>query len=439
MQRAVCGASVMATAQLTPPASPAFYMYADLFPKPDALLGCRGLKRLAPFGEPMAQFYSELGVYRALAAHPSRVLDPERASLFYVPLLPHMSQDAGRCDGIGHRQRLSTAAAALQASPQWRRHNGTDHFWTCACVMMKSMLGNELWAMLRTSVHAVHSIPRGGASPAECLLQVPYFNPDFVGAPRAPGAERPTLAHFRGRVMNNVRAKLGKAYGRKPHHINAAAHPTTAAKCNLNKCSPKTFAKVTSEGYPAFSVTSHFAEMTRSTFCLVPVGDSPPSSRLYLAVSAGCVPVFISDDFVGAFPHDVPWDSFTLRVPEAAVRGLILGRRRSRDPAETAAGDRFNLTAMLLEVVADPPRLLALQRAMFAHAPDVLYEAPASRVGDHLLRLVATAATTLCVPSHRNDVAMQKSHGVSYNDPPVRPAPKLPKKKQKRLAAGTVV
>ena len=234
----------MTTAQLKPPATPAFYMYTDLFPKPDVLLGCRGLKRLAPFGEPMAQFYSELGVYRALTAHPSRVLDPERASLFYVPLLPHMSQDAGRCDGIGHRQRLSTAAATLQASPQWRRRNGTDHFWTCACVMMKSMLGNELWAMLRTSVHAVHSIPRGGASPAECLLQVPYFNPDFVGAPRAPGAERPTLAHFRGRVMNRVRAALVKEYGGRARHLVQAAHPSTAARCNVNKCKPASMAKV---------------------------------------------------------------------------------------------------------------------------------------------------------------------------------------------------
>ena len=281
-------------------ATPAFYMYADLFPKPDVLLGCRGLKRLAPFGEPMAQFYSELGVYRALAAHPSRVLDPERATLFYVPLLPHMSQDAGRCDGVGHKQRLSAAATALRVSPQWQRRNGTDHFWTCACVMMKSMLGNELWEMLRKSVHAVHSIPRGGASPAECLLQVPYFNPDFVGAPRAPGDERPTLAHFRGRVMNGVRARLVKAYGGKPRHLIAAAHPSTAARCNLNKCS----AKMRAKAKPPFSVTGHFAEMTRSSFCLVPVGDSPPSSRLYLAVSAGCIPVFISDDFVGAFPHE---------------------------------------------------------------------------------------------------------------------------------------
>ena len=53
-------------------------------------------------------------------------------------------------------------------------------------------------------------------------------------------------------------------------------------------------------------------------------------------------------------------------------------------------------------------------------------------------RTLATAVTTLCVPSHRNDALMRKSHGVSYDDPPPRPAPKLPKKKKKkkkRLAA----
>ena len=110
---------------------------------------------------------------------------------------------------------------------------------------------------------------------------------------------------------------------------------------------------------------------------------------------------------------------------------------QSNSPFTHLAPCSASFHPMLLEVVADRPRLLALQRAMFAHAADVLYEAPASRVGDHLLRLVATAVTTLCVPSHRNDALMRKSHGVSYDDPPPRPAPKLPKKKKKkkRLAA----
>jgi hypothetical protein len=56
-------------------------------------------------------------------------------------------------------------------------------------------------------------------------------------------------------------------------------------------------------GFP--SQRAHADEMTRSTFCLVPNGDSPPSSRLYLAIAAGCIPVLISDAFEGAFPAHV--------------------------------------------------------------------------------------------------------------------------------------
>lgn len=149
-----------------------FYMYAGpAFPSPDALLGCRGLKRLAPLNEPMAQFYSELALHRQLAVDPrvwqpaslprrratptptvlpwQRTLDPDAASLFYVPLLPHLDQDAGSCNRTGHRARMGAAAAALLGSPHWHRRNGTDHFWSCACVMMKSMLPGGAYSFIR--------------------------------------------------------------------------------------------------------------------------------------------------------------------------------------------------------------------------------------------------------------------------------------------------
>ena len=69
-----------------------------------------------------------------------------------------------------------------------------------------------------------------------------------------------------------------------------------------------------------------------------------------------------------------------------------------------------------------------VQTAMHAHAPDVLYEATSSRVGDHLLRLVATAVKELCVPAHRGDKTTWRSHGVSYDDSP----PKRKKKNHRR-------
>lgn len=371
-----------------------FFMYSGpAFPSPDELLACRGVKRLAPLEEPMAQFYAEIGLYRQLASHPKRVSDPAQAELFFVPILPHLDQDAGNCNGTKHRGRMSAVASVLRTSSHWQRKNGTDHFWGCTCVMMRSMVTNELWSLLSTSVHAVHSVPRGHASPSRCQLAIPYFNPTFAAtdaaAWRTPGRLRPTLAHFRGRVMNRVRASLVRGYGGQPGTVIEAAHPSTAARCNLNKCSAKAYAKV---NFPVQRV--HFEEMTKATFCLVPVGDSPPSSRLYLAIAAGCVPVLLSDAYEGAFPETIPWRSFTLRFAEA--RMTAGGGKKGKRAAPPSALPPFNLTAELRAVAADTARLGAMQRSLQEHAADVLWEAPDSRVGDHALATATAAVRRVC-------------------------------------------
>jgi len=351
---------------------PPFYMYdGPEFPTPAALLGCRGVARMRPLDEPMAQFYAEIGVHDLLSTHERRVRSPAEAQLFYVPILPHLSQDAGRCNGTSHRSRMAAVARRLLASPDWARTNGTDHLWVCSCVMMHSMLTPSLWSLLSTSIHGVHDVPRGRASPAACQLSLPYYNPTFAAAAppsaRTPGRDRPMLAHFRGRVMNRVRHALVKRYARDRSMLVAAAHAPTAARCNVNKCRASAMAEV------GFSPRGHFDEMTRSTFCLVPVGDSPPSSRLFLAIGAGCVPVLISDRLFPPFGARLPWTSFTLRVPESE----FLSRK-------------FNLTTWLRRVTR--AELTALQTALAEHAADVLYEVIGSRVGTHVLHMAAAAA-----------------------------------------------
>jgi hypothetical protein len=250
-------------------------------------------------------------------------------------------------------------------------------------VMMKAMLSKELWSLLSTSIHGVHSVPRGHASPSRCQLTIPYSNPSFAGSAEAlawrePGRSRTTLMHFRGRVMNRVRGTLVRRYGKLPSHLIEAAHPSTAARCNLNKCSARALEKVS---FP--TQREHVLEMTKSLFCIVPLGDSPPSSRLYLAIAAGCLPVIISDHFEGAFAHAVPWRDFSLRVPESSVR-----------PGTSPTA--FNLTAHLQAVALETPRLRAMQLALQKHAADVLWEAPGSRVGDHALDLATSAVRQTC-------------------------------------------
>lgn len=227
---------------------PRFYMYeGPAFPSPESLMACRGWNRLKPLGEPMAQFYAELGLFQLLSHHPRRVYDMWKADMFYIPLLPHMDQDVGHCNGTGHKARMAMAASALRSSPAWQRRNGTDHVWTCACVMMRSMLTDTLWQMLGPAVHAVHSTPRRRASPSNCQVVVPYLNPTFAQTSqgdRKPGRPRSTLAHFRGRVMNRVRSALIRRYGGDSRFLVQAAHPSTAARCNLNKCRRAAMAKV---------------------------------------------------------------------------------------------------------------------------------------------------------------------------------------------------
>ena len=54
----------------------------------------------------------------------------------------------------------------------------------------------------------------------------------------------------------------------------------------------------------------------KSVFCLVTKSDSYSTSFFYLALSAGCIPVVISDWFVFAFPWLIPYEKFTLRIQE---------------------------------------------------------------------------------------------------------------------------
>lgn len=250
-------------------------------------------------------------------------------------------------------------------------------------------VGAELWDLLSTATHAVHAPPRGRASPSRCQLAVPYMNPSYAWgaeAPtwRQPGRVRPVLVHFRGRVMNRVRAALVRYYGGLAGNVIEAAHPNTAARCNLNKCSAKAKAKF---NFPSQAV--HLEEMRRSIFCLVPVGDSPPSSRLYLAVAAGCLPVMISDSFEGAFAPSIPWAAFSVRVPETTITAGGGGRKSRLPPT-------FNLTAFLTTLAANRTWLEGRQQALQAHAADVLWEAPNSRVGHHALGLAALATKQVC-------------------------------------------
>lgn len=56
----------------------------------------------------------------------------------------------------------------------------------------------------------------------------------------------------------------------------------------------------------------------KSTFCLVPAGDSPSSKRLYDGLSYDCIPIILSDDFILPFEGTViNWNEISIKVLES--------------------------------------------------------------------------------------------------------------------------
>ena len=85
----------------------------------------------------MAQDMGEIWLHQSLLSHPWRVMDPEDADVFFIPLYPVLGEKLlGRrhvCDGLNHEQGVTRAIMHLvKNSVYFNRFGGADHVLVCA-------------------------------------------------------------------------------------------------------------------------------------------------------------------------------------------------------------------------------------------------------------------------------------------------------------------
>ena len=86
----------------------------------------------------MAQDMGEIWLHRAMLDHPWRVLEPDKANVFYVPIYPVLSYKllgpgVKKCSGLTHNQRINNAVVYLHTrSMYFQRFGGGDHVIVCA-------------------------------------------------------------------------------------------------------------------------------------------------------------------------------------------------------------------------------------------------------------------------------------------------------------------
>ena len=85
----------------------------------------------------MARDMGEIWLHQSLLSHPWRVLDPEDADVFYVPLYPVLGFKLlgyeATCAGLNHKQRITRSIMHLvNNSTYFNRFGGADHIVVCA-------------------------------------------------------------------------------------------------------------------------------------------------------------------------------------------------------------------------------------------------------------------------------------------------------------------
>jgi len=74
---------------------------------------------------------------------------------------------------------------------------------------------------------------------------------------------------------------------------------------------------VTPNEVPLFANNAYYEVPSQSTFTLCPRGIAPWSFRLFESILCGSIPIIMSDSYIKPFPEFIPWDTFSITLPES--------------------------------------------------------------------------------------------------------------------------
>jgi hypothetical protein len=335
-------------------------------------------------------FGTEILLHEQMLASPHRTLDPEEASLFFVPVYSACIVYKNFGNFQAYRYIVKKALRHVRVTwPYWNRTQGKDHVWAFvhdygACLSWHDQV---VQTKAETLVTADKSVGTGGQVFFDELrnsiiishlgdLSVPCFSthrdiviPPLCSDPRIyrqgqGGAQvaresRDILIHFRGTVSWYHQFSI-PSLGVKKGFDRMYSRGVRQKIYELYARDPVFFIQ---EG----SSQDYVKELERSVFCLCPTGYATWSRRLFDSVMMGCIPVIIADNIELPFEKFLDYRKFSVKVLEKDVPNLkkILTSippatiRSKQDEMlkvwkafawnrPSQAGDAFNLTMISL-------------------------------------------------------------------------------------------
>ncbi|EPS64188.1 hypothetical protein M569_10593, partial [Genlisea aurea] len=235
-----------------------------------------------------------------------RTRDPEKASVFFLPLsvaaIVRFVYDRNSGDQWGPMKRTVKDYVDLVAMryPYWNRSLGSDHVML-SCHDWGPELSKSVPELFKNSIRALcNANTTEGFKPAKDVA-IPEIN--LPGGGRTKGligglsaSKRTILAFFAGGVHGPVRPILLEHWENKDPDVQVYQYL------------PKRL--------------SYSDQMRKSRFCICPSGYEVASPRIVEALYNGCVPVLINDHYVPPFGDVLNWKAFAVEVPVGEIPNL---------------------------------------------------------------------------------------------------------------------
>lgn len=311
-------------------------------------------------------YEAEASMHQWLLDSKFRVLQPEQADLFYVPVYTALSLNLHGAEAdrrFKARQLVVDAVTSMRKmGPYWNRNNGRDHVWTfsydhSACLDFS--LGRaidekapEILRLIGESIFLQYDGEIGSpCHPKDTTIIIPTTIHKELDSMNQ-SSPRSTKVHFRGSTSIHHEAdpwyEIYMLYGGeedqqrmrreiyRPEKNMTSETELTRDRVYSNGVRQKmqrlfsTGTQPSKDGWLVTNETSNlvFEEMLNSKFCLSPRGFAAWSMRTFEALALGCIPVILSDDNHLPFEDRIDWPSISVRVQESDLPKLkkILGR-----------------------------------------------------------------------------------------------------------------